>query len=113
MTFRITTGEDAGGHVVRLAGRLGEEGAAELGRVLASLSGPVRVDCEGLRSADEAGLEALRALVARGIRLTGLSKYWELRLKAGRLEPPPAAPPRGDPAPDNDRVRDRRGGDSE
>ena len=98
MMFRIITDQDAAGHVVRLAGRLEGEGAAELARVLAGFSGPVRVDCEGLRSADEAGREALRALPVRGIRLTGVSPYWELRLAAGRLAPPPDPPPGRDPA---------------
>ena len=110
MMFRITTDQDAAGHVVGLAGRLTGEGAAELARVLAGLSGPVRVDCADLRSADEAGLEALRALPARGVRLTHLSQYWEFRLAAGRLEPPPAPPAGCDPAAGHDPVRDQKGG---
>jgi hypothetical protein len=37
--FGIVSDQDAAGHVVRLAGRLEGEGAAELARVLADLSG--------------------------------------------------------------------------
>jgi hypothetical protein len=37
--FRIVSDQDAAGHVVRLAGRLESEGAAELARVLTDLSG--------------------------------------------------------------------------
>jgi hypothetical protein len=111
MMFRIITDEDARGHVVRLAGRLEGEGAAELARVLAGLSGAVRVDCEDLRSADEAGLEALRALPARGIRLVGLSPYLELRLGARWLAPPPPGrgPAAGGPAGDQPRGQQGRG----
>jgi anti-anti-sigma regulatory factor len=80
MTLRIITEQDAEGHVVRLAGRLDGEGTVALTDVLAGLPSPARLDCADLRSADEAGLEALRALPIRGIRLTGLSPYWRLRL---------------------------------
>lgn len=81
MTFRIITDREDGGHVVRLAGDLRTEGAPALLRVLAGLPGPVRVDCTDLRAIDEAGLAVLRTLPARGVRLTGVSPYWRLRLQ--------------------------------
>jgi hypothetical protein len=82
MMFRIITERDAEGHVIRLSGRLGSEGAAELARVFSGLTGPVRVDCTDLRAADEAGLEGLR----------GVSPYLRLRLSAGPVEGLPAPP---------------------
>jgi STAS domain-containing protein len=62
-------------------GRLDAEVVAELERVVAELSGPMCLDLAGLRSADEAGLGALRALLARGVAVTGASPYFRLLLE--------------------------------
>ena len=62
-------------------GRLGADVVAELERVVAELSGPMCLDLAGLRSADEAGLGALRALLARGVAVTGASPYFRLLLE--------------------------------
>ncbi len=80
MTLRISTRRDPKGEVVIVDGRLDGEVVEELERVVAEQSGPLRLELAGLRSADEAGLEALRALRARGIVLTGASPYLRLRL---------------------------------
>ena len=81
-------------------GRLDAEGVAELERVVARLSGPVRLELHGLRSTDETGLGALRALRARGFALTGASPYFRLLLGREKRRKPPEAPrpkgPRGD-----------------
>ena len=78
-------------------GRLDAEVVEELERVVAELSGPLRLDLAGLRSADEAGLESLRALRARGIVLTGTSPYLRLRLGVEKVRKAcePRAPPGG------------------
>jgi len=81
VTVRITTREEREGRVVRVDGRLDGEGVTELQRVVDSLPGPLRLELPDLRSADEAGLEALRALRDRGIRLTGASGYLRLTLE--------------------------------
>jgi len=76
-------------------GRLSAEVVAELERVVAELSGPVCLDLAGLRSADEAGLGALRALLARGVAATGASPYFRLLLglkEPGRARKPPSRP---------------------
>jgi hypothetical protein len=76
-------------------GRLDAEVVGELERVVAGLSGPLRVSLAGLRSADEAGIEALRCLRTRGIALTGASPYLRLRLGVkwrGKAREPPAPP---------------------
>ena len=91
VALRITTTQDTSGHIVRIDGRLDGEGVVELDRVLASLSGPSRLELPGLRSADEPGLDALRALQARGIPFAGLSRYLGLLLEADA--PAPTAPP--------------------
>ncbi len=76
-------------------GRLGANVVAELERVVAERSGPVCLDLAGLRSADEAGLGALRALLARGVAVTGASPYFRLLLELedpGRAREPPSRP---------------------
>jgi hypothetical protein len=72
-------------------GRLDAEVVAELERVVAELSGPMCLDLAGLRSADEAGLGALRALLARGVAVTGASPYFSLLL--GLEDPGKASEP--------------------
>ena len=67
--------------IVEVAGRLDEDAVAELEAVTAARSGPLRLDLSGLRSADEAGVKALRALCARGASLTRVSPYHRLLLE--------------------------------
>ena len=95
VTFRINTDRDMAGHIIRIAGRLSREGALELERVLERLTGPFSLDLDHLRSADEAGLDALRALRSRGIPLTGVSRY--LRLLLGPRRTTPRRAPRESP----------------
>jgi len=76
-------------------GRLDAEVVAELERVVAELSGPVCLQLAGLKSADEAGLGVLRAVLARGVTVTGASPYFRLLLGLGdpgeAREPPSRA----------------------
>jgi hypothetical protein len=93
--LRITTRRDARGEVVIVDGHLDAEGVVEFERVVAGLTGSVRVKVAGLRSVDEAGLGALRALRARGVAVTGASPYFRLLLgprKRRRTREPPARP---------------------
>jgi len=78
---RISTRRDLGRDVVRVDGRLDTDVVAELERVVAELSGPVCLDLAGLRSADEAGHGALRALLARGVVVIGASRFLRLLLE--------------------------------
>ncbi len=84
MSVRITTqwNRNRSRAVVRVEGWLDADGAAELERVVACLTGRVSLQLSGLRSADEAGLSSLRDLWGRGVSLTGVSPY--LRLLLGR-----------------------------
>jgi anti-anti-sigma regulatory factor len=80
---------------VTVDGRVGADVVAELERVVAELSGPVCLDLAGLRSADEAGLGALRALLARGVVVTGASPYFRLLLQLeepDKAREPPSRP---------------------
>jgi hypothetical protein len=80
VTLYIACESDSGVRVVRLEGWLEGEAVAELEWVVNGGSGPVRLDLSELRSADAAGLEALRALRAAGASLVGASPYIRLLL---------------------------------
>ena len=80
MTLFIGCDLDAGIRVVRLEGWLEGESVAELERVMRGGSGPLRLNLCELRSADAAGLVALRALRAGGASLVGASPYIKLLL---------------------------------
>src|SRR5262249_60836708 len=91
MTLQIATRRDSGGTIVTIAGRLGAEGISELEGVVSALSGPLRLDLAGLRSADEAGRQMLRALGARGISLIRVSPHHRPPLPDGPPRQPPSA----------------------
>ena len=80
--------------MLTLDGRLNAEAAVELKRVVADLTGPVRLELGGLRTADEVGLETLRALRARGIAFAGASPYLRLLLGPERERKPRGPPSR-------------------
>jgi len=80
MTLYIACESDSGIRVVRLEGWLDDETVAELDRVVSGESGPLRLELSELRSADKAGLDALRALRAAGAALVGASPYIRLLL---------------------------------
>ena len=81
MTLYIACELDAGVRVVRLEGWLAGDGVAELERIVSGGTGPLRIDLSELRSADAAGLAALRALHAAGALLVGASPYIKLLLR--------------------------------
>jgi hypothetical protein len=80
VTLYIGCNLDSGVTVFRLEGWLEGEAVAELERVALESAGPIRLDLSGLRSADAAGLNALRALRATGATLVGASPYIRLLL---------------------------------
>jgi len=82
MTLYIACNSDAGVRVVRIEGWLEGEAVAELERVVSGGSGPLRLDLCELRSADTAGLAALRTLRAAGASLVGASPYIRLLLES-------------------------------
>ena len=94
MTLRISTRRDRAREVVTVDGRLDADVVAELERVIAELSVPVCLDLAGLKSADEAGLGVLRALLADGVAVTGASPYVRLLLELEELKKPLEPPSR-------------------
>jgi hypothetical protein len=94
VTLRIALDQDSGVQVVRLDGWLEGEAVAELERVMSGCAGALRLDLTHLRSADPAGLIALRGLRARGAGLVGASPYIRLLLGTETSAPPPSGGPR-------------------
>jgi hypothetical protein len=82
MTLYIACDSDSGVRVMRLEGWLEGEAVAELDRVINEGSGPLRLDLSELRSADTAGLVALRALRTAGALISGAPPYISLLLGA-------------------------------
>jgi len=80
VTLYIACESDSGVRIVRLEGWLEGEAVAELERVVNGESGPLRLELSELRSADAAGLSALRALRTAGASLVGTSPYIKLLL---------------------------------
>jgi anti-anti-sigma regulatory factor len=80
VTLYIACESDSGVRVVRLEGWLEGEAVGELERVVSEGSGSLRLDLSELRSADTAGLDALRALRAAGASFVGASPYIRLLL---------------------------------
>jgi hypothetical protein len=92
VTLYIGCDSDSGVTVLRLEGWLEGEAVAELERVAHDSAGPIRLDLSGLRSADVAGLKALRALRTTGASLVGASPYMGLLLGSRVAESPCSAP---------------------
>ena len=78
MTIYIAASSDSGTRIVRIEGWLEGEAVAELERVIEGESGALRLDLSELRSADKAGLAALRAHRAAGASIVGASPYIKL-----------------------------------
>jgi predicted nuclease with RNAse H fold len=92
MAFRISVGMESGARVIRVEGRLDEPGAADLRRFLAGSKRLLPLQLRELRSADEAGLRALREIRASGVPLRSVSPYLALLLDAPTHDPDPATP---------------------
>jgi ABC-type transporter Mla MlaB component len=80
MTIYISCSSDSGTRIVRIEGWLEGEAVAELARVIEGGSRALRLDLSELRSADKAGLAALRAHRAAGGSIVGASPYIKLLL---------------------------------
>ena len=74
----LANGKD--GSIVRLSGDLMGEFVAEADRACAAADRLRVIDASQLQGADEEGLAWLVAALDRGVRITGLSGYLEMRL---------------------------------
>jgi hypothetical protein len=88
MALRVTVLEAADLTVIRVDGRLADEGVAELEVACRRAKRPTVLDLTNLVTADDTGVLLLRRLVGEGLHLLGASPYAALLLNA---EPPSAA----------------------
>jgi len=83
VTVRITSLEESTGRVVRIDGWLAAADVAALEDAVGGRVRGTRLELTELRSADAAGVAALRGLEARGARLHGAAPFLRLLLGAG------------------------------
>lgn len=76
----IEVAQEAGGRLVRLAGRLSRAHVPDLLHVCAPGQGTVRLDLTDLLSADAVGIEALQRVRETGADLLGVPQYIQLKL---------------------------------
>jgi hypothetical protein len=81
MSIRISTTCGASHTVLKVDGRLRSEDVDELARAFRSVQGATALDLSELQSADDAGVELLRRLVALSVEVRGVSPYIALLLK--------------------------------
>ena len=80
MTVRITVGEPASFRRIAVEGRLSADAVHDLEREVGDHPDEVVLDLANLRSADAAGVAALRRLRAEGVAMqrTGLHLAWRI-----------------------------------
>jgi len=88
---RITKQREGACQVITVDGRLSADDVIELDKTVVSAPAAVRIDLQGLLSADSDGLDALRRLEARGIPLSRVPPYVRMLLE----QPAEAAPTTG------------------
>ncbi len=81
MSIRVKTTSDTYGTVLKVDGRLTSEDVDELARAFRSARETAALDLSDLQSADPAGVELLREIIALGAKVRGASPYIELLLK--------------------------------
>jgi anti-anti-sigma regulatory factor len=84
MNVRVTRTIDGFRTVLQIAGRLDSVGVSLLEEESRSVAGALVLDLSQLVSADEAGIEMLRQLVARGAELKGALPYVQMLVDAKR-----------------------------
>jgi len=80
MTVRITVGEAASFRRIAVEGRLSADAVHDLEQAVGDHPGEVVLDLANLRSADVAGVAALRRLRAQGVAMqrTGQHLIWRI-----------------------------------
>ena len=81
VTVRITVVERSGIRHIRVEGRLTGEEVAELEQEIGADRPAVCLDLENLRSADAAGLVALRRLRAEGVEMPAVPRHLAWRIE--------------------------------
>ena len=80
MECRIEAKSDGVRTVLTISGRLSAAAVEELGRVRRAIEGAITVDLSSLVSADDDGIEAIRALSLAGDQIRSASPFVQLLL---------------------------------
>lgn len=80
MAIRINITSEGLGVVIHLAGRLSGGAGIELSKACGPIEGAIVLDLSKLLFADDAGIEVIRALDARGAKIRGASPFVQLLL---------------------------------
>ena len=83
MNFRIEFKSEGPETVVSIAGRLNSSSVTQLHKTCDQIEIPFRIDLSELLFADEEGINAIRAICARGGQVKGASPYVRLLLDGG------------------------------
>ena len=81
MTIRITVSSEGPDVVVNLAGSLSEDAIKELIDTCDSIKGSFVLDLSTLLFADDAGIDAIRAISKQGAKIRGASQFIQLLIK--------------------------------
>lgn len=78
--IRIDITSDGPEKVVRVAGRITGSAVEQLRKVCDSIKGPFVLDLSSLMFGDDAGIDVIRAMSAKGAALRGVSPFIQLLL---------------------------------
>jgi ABC-type transporter Mla MlaB component len=81
MTLRISSLQAGSIRRIQVAGRLTRDEVTELEQTIGDDLGAVCLELENLRSADAAGLAALRRLLAGGVDMRGVPQHLAWRIE--------------------------------
>jgi anti-anti-sigma regulatory factor len=84
MDVRIEKKSDGEGTVIQVAGELRGQGVAELERLCRESTGHLSLDLSNLRAVEAKGVQLIRELSAKGVKLLGVTPYVDLLLKDKR-----------------------------
>ena len=80
MSFRIETQQNGAGVTVLFSGELAGRGVSELEGFCRKTDGQIYLDLDNLRLIETDGVELIRELVTRGVKLLRVSPYHKLLL---------------------------------
>lgn len=80
MSFRIEAQQNGAGAIVLISGELTGRGVVELEEFCRKTDGPICLDLDYLRLIESDGVELIRELVTRGVKLLRVSPYHKLLL---------------------------------
>jgi len=80
VTVRIETSTEGSTTIINVDGRLTQLAVEQLRKTCGPIKGAVVLDLSNLQFADDAGIDAIRAMVSHGATVRGASQFVELLL---------------------------------